>query len=186
MNTFLLIIITIISLATFAFSVVSTIIVAKYTNLESLVMKIFKIIGIVLSIILVLVIAASVSLTNKSALETAGFTKLSIDEYLELIKEENKNIILVARPTCTYCEKFSPILKQASDDLNLDINYVNTDEFTNEDWEKFNNSLKYLSTEDWGTPLTLIVQNSDVVAANGGYVELETIKSFFIENGFGE
>lgn len=119
-------------------------------------------------------------------LENAGFNKLTMDKYLELIKSSEKSIILVARPTCGYCEKFSPILREAADDMKLNINYVNTDEFTNEDWDVFGNSLKYLAEEDWGTPLTLIVQNGDVVAANNGYVELDGIKTFFKENGLGE
>lgn len=119
-------------------------------------------------------------------LENAGFKKLSMSQYLELIKSNEKNIILVARPTCGYCEKFSPILKEAADDMKLTINYVNTDEFTNDDWNTFNSSLEYLSTEDWGTPLTLIVQNGKVIADNNGYVELEEIKAFFKENGLGE
>lgn len=119
-------------------------------------------------------------------LEDAGFNKLTIDKYLELIKSSEKSIILVARPTCGYCEQFSPILKKAADDMKLTINYVNTDEFTSEDWETFGNSLEYLAKEDWGTPLTLIVQNGKLVAANNGYVELDGIKSFFKENGLGE
>lgn len=119
-------------------------------------------------------------------LENAGFKKLSMSQYLELIKSNEKNIILVARPTCGYCEKFSPILKEAADAMKLTINYVNTDEFTNEDWTAFSNSLDYLKSEDWGTPLTLIVQNGSVIADNNGYVELEEIKAFFKENGLGE
>ena len=78
-------------------------------------------------------------------LEGAGFNKLTMDKYLELIKSSEKSIILVARPTCGYCEKFSPILKEAADDMNLTVNYVNTDEFTNEDWNTFTNSLEYLA-----------------------------------------
>lgn len=119
-------------------------------------------------------------------LEDAGFNKLTMDKYLELIKSSEKSIILVARPTCGYCEKFSPILKEAAEDMNLTINYVNTDEFTEADWNTFGSSLEYLSTEDWGTPLTLIVQNGKLVAANNGYVELDGIKSFFKQNGLGE
>lgn len=120
------------------------------------------------------------------ALSEAGFTEVSIDKYLELIKSDSKNIVLVARPTCYYCQQFTPILKQAKDELGLTINYVNTDNFSEDDWTAFNDSLDYLSQEDWGTPLTLIVQNGKVVDSNNGYVELETIKKFFTDNGFGE
>ena len=72
------------------------------------------------------------------------------------------------------------------EDMDLTINYVNTDNFSEEDWGTFTDSLDYLSTEEWGTPLTLIVQNGDSVAENNGYVELDSIKEFFKNNGFGE
>lgn len=128
----------------------------------------------------------SEEVSTKVTLEDAGFNELTIDKYLELLKSSEKSIILVARPTCGYCEQFSPILKEAADDMGLTINYVNTDEFTNEDWDTFGNSLEYLAEEDWGTPLTLIVQDGKLVDANNGYVELDGIKSFFKENGLGE
>ena len=70
--------------------------------------------------------------------------------------------------------------------MNLTINYVNTDNFSEDDWTKFNSSLSYLNSEQWGTPLTLIVQNGEVVAENNGYTELEEIKKFFTDNGFGK
>ena len=72
------------------------------------------------------------------------------------------------------------------DDMKLTINYIDTDKFTNEDWTTFNSSLDYLNTEEWGTPLVLIVKNGQTVAINSGYVDLGTIKSFFEANGYGE
>lgn len=194
MNTFLLIIILVTVLVTMISSIISLIVITKHTKMEELALKLLKIFGVVFVVIAVIIAAAGVSYfkddTSSSSetitLETAGFKELTLDEYLKLIKEDEKNIILVARPTCSYCELFTPILKEAADDMDLEINYVNTDSFTNEDWTKFNNSLSYLSEEDWGTPLTLIVENEEVIADNGGYVDLSTIKTFFEENGFGE
>ena len=124
--------------------------------------------------------------SSQTALEQAGFNKVSIDEYLNLIKSSDKQIILIARPTCGYCEKFTPILKQAMEDMNLTINYVNTDNFSSDDWSKFQNSFDYLASNEWGTPLTLIVQNGEIVDKNNGYVELDAIKEFFNKNGLGK
>ena len=119
-------------------------------------------------------------------LSKAGFDEITLDEYLSLINSEDKSIVLVARPTCYYCQQFTPILKQAKEEMNLKINYINTDKFTEDDYKKFSNSLDYLKNTEWGTPLTLIVQNGDSVAENNGYVELSKIKEFFTKNGFGE
>lgn len=122
----------------------------------------------------------AVTLTN------AGFNEVSLDEYLTLVNSSEKSIVLVARPTCGYCEKFTPILKEAMEDLDITVNYIDTDKLTSEeDFNKFTSSVSYLTENEWGTPLVMIVQNGTVVADNQGYVELDQIKEFFTNNGFG-
>lgn len=194
MITFLLILILIMVLVTMVCSIITTIIAVKNAKAVDLVKKVLKIFGIVLAVLIVIGAAGGISYvkendTSKNAtvtLETAGFNELTLDEYLEVIKKNEKSIILVARPTCGFCEKFSPILKEAMDDMNLTINYIDTDKFSADDWAKFSSSLAYLNSEEWGTPLVLIVQNGEVIAENNGYVDLATIKSFFTSNGYGE
>ena len=117
-------------------------------------------------------------------LSEAGFNELGINEYLELVKGSEKSIILIARPTCYYCQQFTPVLKEAKEDMNLTINYLNTDKLTQDDWSKFQESLEYLQSDEWGTPLTLIVQSGKLLDKNNGYTDLDTIKTFFSDNGF--
>ena len=195
MEMFLLILIAVMVLVTMVCSIITTIIEVKEKKAQPLLKKVLGITSIILIIVLVIGLAVGASNLKKVdgndsvetvTLEEAGFNEVSLDEYLELIKSSEKNVILVARPTCTYCEAFAPILSEASKELNIEVNYIDTDKFTNDDWTTFNNSLSYLSDEQWGTPLTLIVQNGEVVDVNSGYVELETIISFFTNNGFGE
>lgn len=192
MTMFLLILIAIMLLVTMICSIITTIIEVKDEHANDLVKKVLKVTGIVLAVIAVIGAAVGISYLKKDdsnqnktiTLETAGFNELSLNEYLEVINKDEKSIILVARPTCPYCEKFSPILKEAMDDMNLTINYIDTDKFSNEDWTTFSESLAYLNSEEWGTPLILIVQNGEVIAENNGYVDLSTIKSFFKANGY--
>ena len=181
--------------------IIITLIISKESKEKNLFIKVIK--GIAITDVIIFVILLSLWVTpiknnelyfkeetkketKPVSLSEAGFNELSMDEYLSLVKGSEKSIILVARPTCGYCEQFAPILKQAKDDMKLTINYVNTDNFSNEDWEVFNNSLDYLKNEEWGTPLVLIVQNGIAVAENSGYVLLDTIKDFFKANGLGE
>ncbi len=197
MNTFLLILISVISFITMVCAIISVVILTKQSDSKESVLKVVKTLAIVLGIALVIGGAFGISKLNpksnkesssseKVSLENAGFNELSLDSYMELIAKDEKSVILVARPTCSYCELFTPILKQASEEMGITVNYVNTDKFTQDDWTKFTGSLSYLTEEDWGTPLVLIVQNNNVVADNGGYVELDVIKSFFEENGLGK
>lgn len=200
MTLFLLIIIAVMVLVTMVCSIICTTSIVKENKSFDLVKKVLSVTGIILVIALVIGAAVGVSTIKKEnkssnnkttesksvSLEEAGFNEVTLDEYISLVNGSEKSIILVARPTCSYCELFTPILKQAMEEMNLTVNYINTDNFSNDDWTKFNGSLDYLSSEQWGTPLTLIVQNGEAIAENNGYVELDTIKEFFTNNGFGE
>lgn len=196
METFLLILVLIMVLVTMVCSIITTIIEVKGKHEIALVKKTLGITAIAVLVVLVIALAFGVSNNSNSdsssddyeevALEEAGFNEVTLDEYLELINGSEKSIVLVARPTCSYCEAFAPILSEAKDELGLTINYIDTDKFSDDDWTTFNASLDYLSENKWGTPLTLIVQNGEVVDVNQGYVELETIETFFTDNGFGE
>ncbi len=194
MTIFLLVVLTLMVLVTMICSIITTIIEVKDKKQGHLVKKVLSITGIVLVITIVVVAAVGVSYFKKDnvkenntiTLENAGFNSVTLDEYLNLLKGSEKSVILVARPTCSFCEMFTPVLKQASEELGVKINYINIDEFTDDDWTKFNSSLEYLNTEEWGTPLTLIVQNNEAVDINSGYVELSEIKKFFTDNGLGE
>ncbi len=197
MEIFLLIVILIMVLVTMICSIITTIIEVKDEHEQPLVKKALGISSIAIIVILVIALAFGVSNIKKDdlssnnsneivALEDAGFNEVTLDEYLDLVKKDEKTIILVARPTCSYCEAFAPILSEAKDDLGLTVNYIDTDKFTQDDWTTFNDSLDYLSENEWGTPLTMIVQNGEVIDTNNGYVDLDTIKTFFTNNGLGE
>ena len=197
MTNVLLIIMTIMVLVTMVCTIITTALVTKESKDNELVCKILKVFGIILVVAIVIGVAIGVSNIKKddinsdnnvetTELEKAGFNEVTLSEYLDLVKSSEKSIILVARPTCGYCQKFTPILKQAMEDMNLTINYIDTDKFSEDDWTPFTESLDYLKSEQWGTPLTLIVQNGEAIAENNGYVELDTIKEFFTNNGFGE
>ncbi len=196
MTNILLIIILVMVLVTMISSIIGTVIIVKDNKAKDMVKKVLAIASIVLLIVIVIAGAIGVSYLKKDnsktndnntvTLENAGFNEVTLNDYLDLIKKDEKSIVLVARPTCGFCEKFTPILKQAKDDMNLTINYIDTDKFSSDDWTTFNSSLAYLNSEEWGTPLVLIVQNGEVLAENNGYVELDQIKEFFTSNGYGE
>lgn len=194
MTNVLLIILLIMALVTMVSSVITMVVVTSESKKKELVFKTLKIISIVLLVFIIVGASIGASYIKKSddnieettvTLENAGFNEVSIDEYLSLIKKPEKNVILVARPTCSYCEKFTPVLKKAKDELNIEVNYINTDNFSEEDWEKFNSSLEFLSTEEWGTPLLLITENGKLIAEHQGYTELSDTKKFFEDNKIG-
>lgn len=186
-SNILLVSVCVMVLITIIISIIALVIVTKYTNQGKIVGKVLKIVGLVIAVLAVLALAVGISFFKKSdSKPPKDYNEVTLSEYLDIINRDEKSIILVARPTCEYCKKFSPKLKQAAGDLDLTINYIDTDKFSNDDWTTFSNSLAYLNSEEWGTPLVLIVQKGEVLSVNNGYVDLATIKAFFETNGFGE
>lgn len=183
MTNVLLIIIAILLLILTVTSIVICVSTTKIAKSEKIVKDILKRIIIIISIVGVIGLAIGVTTFKQS--ESKEFTKITLSEYLKLNNDSKKSIVLVARPTCAYCAKFTPVLKKVMNELDIVVNYINTDEFSSEDWEVFNNSNDYLKNTKWGTPLVMIVQNGSVIAVNEGYVEQDAIKNFFIDNGFG-
>ena len=150
--------------------------------------KLLKGIGVVALVLVVLGLAFAVS--NNSSSSIFEFVQIDVDKYLDLMKEEEKSIIYVARPGCSWCQKETPVIRSIGSEYNLKIYYLNTDGFWNseledytEDGKKFvNSSEKY--KEGFGTPNTIIVQNGKIVDGEFGYAEKSALKSLFIRNGF--
>ena len=102
---------------------------------------------------------------------------INIDEYLSL-KESNDSysIIYVARPTCSYCVLQKPIMENVVYRYDITVNYLNTDELSDEDVNKLRDSDEYFEG-GWGTPLTLIVRDNKIVDK----IEGATVSSNLIE-----
>ena len=195
MILFLLISILIVLLVTMGSSIIGTVVIVKSKkDGKSIAIKTLKILAIVYIVIIAVLISVGVSYKVKEqpviseetvTLEEAGFKNISVKEFNKILNSKKKSIVLVARPTCMYCEKFAPVLKEAKDKMNLKINYIDTDEFGEDDWYEFTSSLEFLQGE-WGTPLLMIVQDGKLVDKNNGYVEYHDLEKFLNRNGFGD
>lgn len=114
---------------------------------------------------------------------------IDYNNYKNLIKSKEPQVIVLAASTCHYCLSEHPILEKISTEKKLKINYMYLDEnFGTKDDEKnyteFKKSLSWFSeNSNWGTPTTLIVKDGKVVNALSGYHSYEDVTKFFTENG---
>ncbi len=138
--------------------------------------------GVVLFLVLIFFLSGGeVAVTNSSG-SAADFNEIELDDYLDYKEETELSIVYVGRPTCSYCGLLEPILKDVAGQYNLEINYLNTDEFSETEQSKFMASDSYFN-EGYGTPLVLLLQNGEIVDMIEGYVEETTIVDFFVTNG---
>lgn len=115
--------------------------------------------------------------------EKGEFIQIDIDKYLEYYNGSEAKIILLARPTCHYCQIAEPIIQKLVKDYNLEVNYLNTDNFTEDTQATFVQSDEAFS-EGFGTPYLFIVKDSSIVDSVDGLTDTAHYESFFSTNGF--
>ena len=152
--------------------------------------NLLKEVGIFAVVVLVLGLAFFASKGNGKEIKPGDFINITLDEYLEKLQGEEKSIIYVARPTCSWCQKETPILKKIIGKYDLNVYYLNTENFYDssigdytEDGYKFMaSSEKY--KDGFGTPNTIIVQGGKIVDGAFGYVEANELTNLLKSNGF--
>ena len=98
--------------------------------------------------------------------------------YKKVVKSDEVNILVLGQTTCGHCARVKPILSKISKDKNITINYLDLTKLSQEEHQKLSKYLPFLDELDWGTPLTVIVKNGEVLDyVNGaldyaGYVKL--------------
>lgn len=116
----------------------------------------------------------------KTEEKTNELTTVSYSDYKKLKDEKGSHIIYVARPTCSYCQKQEPIVKQILSSYDVEINYLNTDNMSSEDLNDFINSYDVFNGgENFGTPTFLIVGDKKIKDSIIGYTEQANLIDFF-------
>ncbi len=113
--------------------------------------------------------------------EMKDLKEISVDDYLSLKESDEKySVIYIGRPTCSHCTVQLPIMKHMAYKYNIEINYLNTDNFDSEgkDATKLQKSDDYFS-EGWGTPLVLIVKDDEIVEYSEGETSIARLTELF-------
>ena len=121
--------------------------------------------------------------TNIKDSEKKDFINIDVNKYLEYFNGTEKKIVLIGRPTCHYCEIAEPILHNVAFEYNLDINYLNIDNFSEEDTANFYHSDESFS-EGFGTPTLLIVSEGKIHDKVDGLTDKTHYIEFFKLNDF--
>ena len=91
--------------------------------------------------------------------------------------------MVFAQTGCSHCEEARPVLNDIAEEYGITINYLNITDLSTDDQTSMTESLDILS-DGFGTPLTIVVQNKEVIDSIEGHDSEETMVEFFKENGF--
>ena len=144
----------------------------------------FILLGIVIAIIAVAIISTKGNLKEeeiKYPLALAGevgLNEITYDEYEKMVNNGDAFIVIIERTSCGYCQKYMPLVEEVAKEKKIAINYLNTDNMSQEEVNKLSTTNKYLKRNDWGTPTTLFMLGDRIVDSIGGYVEKDSIEKF--------
>lgn len=110
-------------------------------------------------------------------------TSISYKEYKEIKKQDELSIIYIARPGCSFCQQQQPIVKQIMQEYDITVNYLNTDDMTQDEADELINSYDvFEGGKNFGTPTILLVQKNKIIDSVIGYTEKTSLLSFFEEH----
>ena len=114
---------------------------------------------------------------------TAGLTDIDYATYKSL-QEANKPFIgIIAQTGCHYCEQYRPVVEKVATELGIPFNWIDMSKISEEDYTEFMKSNTFFKrNKSWGTPTTLLLNNSDTIATINGYVDEDGLKSFLSTN----
>ena len=120
---------------------------------------------------------------NVNDAEIKEFIEINVDEYLDIYNGEEKQLVLIAIPTCHYCQIAEPILHNIAYVYDLKINYLNTDNFKDDDTQKFINSDEIFK-EGYGTPTLIVAGKGSIIDIQNSLTDTNHYISFFKKNGY--
>ncbi len=98
-------------------------------------------------------------------------TFINYDEFNNLLKEDGKHVITIGQTGCSHCIATKPVLNAIAKEFNIKIYYLNISEMTQSENSSFINALEeigydekeFVASGQYGTPLTLVVENGKVI-----------------------
>jgi len=105
------------------------------------------------------------------------FKEISYTKFKEVLKNNDFTFIYIGSPTCSYCTKMRPYLKELYDEYKVKINYLNYARLTSTQVTELKASDTRLNS--MGTPTFIFVKNGKIngvkVGATSTYEEFKNI-----------
>ena len=136
------------------------------------------VIGLIIIIILMLAVLAYIKLRENGTIGSIDSNKV-VKEFNKIYEKDEKSVIYYASPTCGYCALLSPILDTISEDYDMDYYYLDSTKLSNKERKEV---LKKLDIAQHATPITVIVEDGEVVDKVEGYVPASEYVEFFKKN----
>lgn len=144
---------------------------------------------ILIGLVLVIIVVAIFSTRGTKAEEDieypltltgeVGLNQITYSDYKKMVEDGDAFVVVIERAGCGYCQMYMPILEEYVKEKQIAVTYIDTDTLTEDEFNELSTTNKYLKKNNWGTPTTLFMLGDRVIDVIGGYVEKDSIDSFF-------
>lgn len=110
-------------------------------------------------------------------------SKKYLETFNATLESGEKELILIARESCPYCEMFQPLLDYMKDKYGFDYLYVDTEKITTNGLNEVIQKLE-IDPDDFGTPHLSLVESGEMVDDLAGYVDEKVLLTFLVEYGY--
>lgn len=129
--------------------------------------------GFIIIGIICLIISLVLMLRNNDRVDN-HIKEIDFNEYQEIIKKDDYNVILLTSPTCSHCKSYKKYVNYVCDSYNIEVYSLNIDELKFEEYLLVHD--KYSATKDKYledkpsilTPTTIIIKNEEEVKSISG------------------
>lgn len=119
----------------------------------------------------------------KAGIAAKSYVTVTLDEYKKLIKADGYHMMFIGRETCGYCTEFKKSIEEALKKHSFMIYYIDTDTFKSQDeYNELVATDKYMSENEWGTPLSLLYKDGKRIDVLNGYVSADELIHFLQDN----
>ena len=145
----------------------------------------FILIGLVLVIIVVAIFSTRGTMAEEdieyplTLTGEVGLNQITYSDYKKMVEDGDAFVVVIERAGCGYCQMYMPILEEYVKEKQIAVTYIDTDTLTEDEFNELSTTNKYLKKNNWGTPTTLFMLGDKVIDVIGGYVEKDSIDSFF-------
>lgn len=136
--------------------------------------KVYILLGIAVAVV-ILILGVNFTTELKS--------KKVVENLEEIIAKDSKQIIVIGKDNCMYCQMFIPLLDYMKEQYNFDYTYINTNKITSRTLTKVLDKLK-INAEDFGTPHLTLTEKGNIVDEIAGYVDEKELLAFLQKYGF--
>jgi predicted bacteriocin transport accessory protein len=138
--------------------------------------------GFIIGIIIGIIILGVILIIINGNLAIGGSNNDASGDWKAALASNEKQLIYLGSPTCSWCNKIRPSLNNLVGKYNIKSTYINMSDIKQSDQNTIFQKLD-LDPNNFGTPALIIIEDGKKIDSQIGYLPEDELYIFFEQNG---